>query len=137
MTEREQDLHEGYAVAGRRLLWIGLGLGVVMAGMVLLMYVFSRSLSTGISRDAVPLPTELPLQQHPRANLAAHQHRDAERLAHYAWLDREAGIARIPVRRAMEIMASQGQRPGDSAAAAAAPALGQGASDPRHAEATP
>lgn len=109
MTEREQDLHEGYAVAGRRLLWLALGLGLVIAAVLVLMYMVSRSLSAGKPPEAVRLPSALPLQQHPRADLEAHLRRDAQLRDGYAWLDRDADVARIPVRRAMEIMATRHQ----------------------------
>lgn len=117
MSGHEQDLHEGAALAGRRLLWLALGLGVLLAGVVVLGYVLSRHLAADIPRDAVRLPSELPLQQHPRADLREHQRRHAQRMDGYAWLDREAGLVRIPVRRAMEIMAAQHDQAGGRAPA--------------------
>lgn len=117
MTGRGQDLHEGDAVAGRRLLWLALGLGVLLAGVMVLGYVLWRHLAADIPRDALRLPSELPLQQHPRADLREHQRRHAQRMDGYAWLDREAGLVRIPIRRAMEIMAAQHDHAGGRAPA--------------------
>lgn len=48
------------------------------------------------------------LQTDPRADLQALRARDAERLSTYAWVDREAGVARIPIERAMALLAARG-----------------------------
>jgi hypothetical protein len=45
------------------------------------------------------------LQANPAADLAAERRREENMLEGYAWVDREQGIARIPVQRAMEILA--------------------------------
>jgi hypothetical protein len=67
-----------------------------------------------VEQPARPFPAPA-LQVHPPDDLAAMRRAQAARLEGYAWVDRDAGIARIPVARAMEILAARG------AAAYAAP----------------
>ena len=44
------------------------------------------------------------LQANPYEAITEHRERDARRLARYEWIDRQNGIARIPIGRAMEIL---------------------------------
>jgi hypothetical protein len=48
------------------------------------------------------------LQQNPTADLAAFRAAEEAELATWAWVDREKGVARVPVDRALEIVASRG-----------------------------
>jgi hypothetical protein len=48
------------------------------------------------------------LQADPAADLRAFQAEQARALQGYGWVDREGGLARIPVARAMEILAARG-----------------------------
>lgn len=85
---------------------------------------FSMALSWGVTRGLVarrraasPAPSPVAerlgpreppaprLQADPRADLETLRARDARLLGTYGWVDREAGIARIPIERAMEILA--------------------------------
>ncbi len=52
-----------------------------------------------------PLPR---LQVSPPADLQAFQAREAEQLTNYGWVDRTAGIVRVPVERAMELVLAKG-----------------------------
>jgi hypothetical protein len=54
------------------------------------------------------------LQANPAADLAAERRREENMLEGYAWVDREQGIARIPVQRAMEIVARGSGKEGAS-----------------------
>jgi hypothetical protein len=54
------------------------------------------------------LPPEPRLQTSPPADLAAMRAQEDEILTHYAWIDRDAGVVRLPIRRAMELVASEG-----------------------------
>jgi hypothetical protein len=56
-------------------------------------------------RPADPLPPEPRLQVSPQADMDAMRAREHELLHSYGWVDREKGVARIPIDRAMEIMA--------------------------------
>jgi hypothetical protein len=48
------------------------------------------------------------LQQNPHADLSEIQKADAVELSSYGWVDRKAKIAKIPIDRAIEILASRG-----------------------------
>ncbi len=49
------------------------------------------------------------LQATPLADYQAHRAREDERLATYGWIDRERGIARIPIDRAMKLLVQRGE----------------------------
>jgi hypothetical protein len=48
------------------------------------------------------------LQQNPTADLASFRAAEEAELATWAWVDRKKGVARVPVERALEIVASRG-----------------------------
>lgn len=48
------------------------------------------------------------LQPNPSANLAAFRAAEEAELASWAWVDKEKSVARVPVERALEIVASRG-----------------------------
>ena len=48
------------------------------------------------------------LQVKPEADLAAFRAREDEELNHYGWIDRKAGVVRIPIERAMDLIAQRG-----------------------------
>jgi len=60
------------------------------------------------------LPAELPqppsprLQVHPKADFARLRAEEHERLTTYGWVDREHQIARMPIERAMDLLAARG-----------------------------
>ncbi|BBL75803.1 hypothetical protein [Methylomagnum ishizawai] len=53
----------------------------------------------------VPVPTAPPLQIDPAADLAVLRAREDRLLHSTEWIDREAGIARIPIETAMALLA--------------------------------
>lgn len=48
------------------------------------------------------------LQINPSADLATHRAREEEELTTYGWVDRDAGVVRIPIARAMERLIQRG-----------------------------
>jgi hypothetical protein len=58
-----------------------------------------------IEVDRFPNPR---LQQNPADDLARMKAEEYQRITTYGWVDRKAGIARIPVDRAMDILAKSG-----------------------------
>jgi len=64
---------------------------------------------TGLRNPNVSqVPPEPRLQPHPANELTAlHQHED-EILDNYGWVDQKAGVVRIPIDKAMDIMAQRG-----------------------------
>jgi hypothetical protein len=102
----QRDAHENYAIAARRLHWIALVLVVVLAGTVIGMYILWRALVPAVRpMPDVSMGSTPHLQVRAPAELAAARRSDAQRLGQYAWIDRDAGVARIPVARAMVLLA--------------------------------
>lgn len=64
--------------------------------------------STLVEPPALRLPPEPRLQEDPVADLARMRAEEQAALDGYGWVDRERGVARIPVRRAMEILVQRG-----------------------------
>lgn len=101
----QRDAHENYAVAARSLHWVALGLVLLLAGTVVGMYLLWQSWVPRVR--PVPVSSLAPaprLQVHAPAELAASRRHDAQILGQYAWIDRNAGVARIPVARAMVLI---------------------------------
>jgi hypothetical protein len=71
--------------------------------------------------DSPMLPPKPRLQMNPIRELAAVREAERERLESYGWVDREKGIAHIPIERAMEITLERGL-PARAPGAGAAPA---------------
>ena len=113
----------------------------VLAGLALLvalsfagMGLFSRFLKErSVARDPEPLPVaeanqprprpRAALQADPTADMVKYAKEEAAAISSYAWVDRANGVARIPVERALEIVAERGLPvPPPLPAGAAAPA---------------
>jgi hypothetical protein len=107
--------HEPDAVPARAVVWtaIGLMLGLVLA--LALAYATFELLAehdkppatevTAAPPRAVPAPQLNPDQQR---TLQALRHAEQAILGSYEWIDGQQGIARIPIDRAMEILAEKG-----------------------------
>jgi hypothetical protein len=54
------------------------------------------------------IPPEPRLQPHPANELQALRRHEDDVLNHYGWVDQKAGVVRIPVDRAMDILARRG-----------------------------
>jgi hypothetical protein len=101
----QRDAHESYAVAAQRLHWIAAVLAAVLVAIVALMYLLAHTWLRTTEPARGPVPPAPRLQRDPTADLAAERRRENALLDGYAWVDRDAGIARIPVNRAMDILA--------------------------------
>ena len=111
--------HEERDVTFRPIVWAGIGALVVTAlvfGLVRWTYVSYLTHEAMQSPPANPLtssygrqlPPEPRLQTSPVKDLLAlHAAEDAV-LDSYGWVDRKAGIVRIPIGRAMELLAQRG-----------------------------
>jgi hypothetical protein len=79
----------------------------------------ANPLAGAYGRQAPPAPR---LQSDPLADLATLRASEDAALRGYGWLDREAGVARIPIERAMDLVAERGlsARPGRQGASGAA-----------------
>ena len=101
----QRDAHESYAVAARRLHWIAAILAGSLAAIMLAMYPLAHTWLQTTQPPHGAIPPQPRLQADPAADLAAQRAREQAQLDGYAWVDRDAGIARIPVDRAMDILA--------------------------------
>ncbi|MES1255654.1 MAG: hypothetical protein ABUS56_08600 [Acidobacteriota bacterium] len=111
--------HEPDDVSLRALLGNALGLVVVTAVFAALAWVlFAYLLHREAARvtPVLPLaagqehriPPEPRLQSHPREDLRELQAEEARILDSYGWVDREAGIVRIPIDEAMKLTVERG-----------------------------
>ncbi|MCI0333203.1 MAG: hypothetical protein L0228_08280 [Planctomycetes bacterium] len=113
-AENAEDLgHEPIAISARTVSkGFGVLFGVVfvsllmIAGLMLLLAKVDGGMPTVNAPD---IPTATPpgvplLDSDQSGSLRALRARESKVLTEYAWLDSEAGIARIPIKRAMEIL---------------------------------
>jgi hypothetical protein len=93
-----------------------LGLVVGMVIVCLIVVGIFRAMQTAMPQDARisgmanpnRMPPEPRLQAHPADELQALRQHEDDVLNHYGWVDQKAGVVRIPVDKAMDIMAQRG-----------------------------
>ena len=75
----------------------------------------SRTKAADVAAQKYPLAAGIPkappapnLQNQPFKDIYKLRNTEAEKLTTYGWVDREGGIARIPIDRAMEVMLQRG-----------------------------
>ena len=121
MTPDGTKHYEERDVAFRPIVVTAVFLVALMLGSAGLMWVLDRAL---VSREAArsapanPLasndgrrePPAPRLQENPKHDLATLRAREQALLDGYAWTDRDAGRVRIPVARAMELLAAESRR---------------------------
>jgi hypothetical protein len=102
---------------------VGLGITIVASLIIVALLIWflssdnrnvaaENSSSTAQDRSAAAsaVPAGVPaLDPHQADELAELRARDRQILSTYAWLDRQAGIARIPIDRAMQILAQRAE----------------------------
>ena len=93
--------------------WLALGTLVVLGAMKFAHGALLRDAQEG-SKPLHPLaaereiPPEPRLQESPTIDLERFREKENERLSTYGWLDRQAGVVRVPIERAMELVAKEG-----------------------------
>ena len=111
--------HEHSDVDIRAIFGFGAALIVVVAVVYLLMYVLFGYFT---GRDGVAAPSEYPLaaaqsrreppeprlQTNPRQDLADLRAKEEELLGSYGWVDKNAGVVRIPIDSAMRLTLERG-----------------------------
>jgi hypothetical protein len=112
--------HESRDADIRRIMWFALSLITTICVVLLLMAWTLRALSPPQSAVAPPagsldpaklIPTEPRLQvDAPRDLRTMRKHEDAV-LNSYDWIDKQRGIVRIPVDRAIELLVQRGESP--------------------------
>jgi hypothetical protein len=64
--------------------------------------------AAGLGSNAVKLPPEPRLQREPRTDLRDMRAAEDQLLTHYGWVDQAKGVVRLPIERAMDILAQKG-----------------------------
>lgn len=103
---RQPDAHESYAVAAGTLHWVAAILALSLLAIVLLVYMWARP-SLGGAAPERPIPPQPRLQPNPAADLAAERSLQRSRLDGYMWMDDGHTVARIPITRAMALLAAR------------------------------
>jgi hypothetical protein len=108
--------HEQKDVNVRNLLLLGSGMGFLtllgLVGMGLLFAYYSTHESLGPPPSPLAAGPQIPPQ--PRLEIGEHSDLERKRRAEeailntYGWVDRKAGIVRIPIDRAIELLAQRG-----------------------------
>lgn len=109
--------HERTDVSIRPIVVAGIGLTVVLILVAALMLGLYGALATRAARLSPPpnplaaavgprLPPEPRLQVRPIRDLDELHAAERQILDHYGWVDRSAGIVRIPIARAIDLLAS-------------------------------
>ena len=117
--EHSDTHHEESDVNVRAIFLFGVWLAVVTAIVHVAIwgvFVLLERRETGQSVKEFPLaagqelrlPPEPRLQTVPRLDLQAQRAREDEQLKSYGWVDREAGIVRIPIDEAMKLTVQRG-----------------------------
>jgi hypothetical protein len=109
--------HERRDFSLRYLVWFGIGLlALVLVANAVSCWMFSRfeDRQQQLDRPLSPLaePSPLPpgprLQVAPEAELRAMRMGEHEMLNSYGWVDQQAGIVRVPIDRAMDMLLEKG-----------------------------
>ena len=111
------NLPAGWLTASAGMVLVMLAACLLASWIILAAWVKSRPLDTGIRlRGTIVAGGIEPLRRFPKPNLeispsadltAVRGHEDEE-LTSYGWIDRKAGIVRIPIDRAMDLIAQRG-----------------------------
>jgi hypothetical protein len=72
--------------------------------------------STGLHRDAAKMPPAPQLEETPILDLARERAAEDQVLNSYAWIDKQNGIVRLPIDKAIDLLAQRGlpSRPANS-----------------------
>lgn len=108
--------HEPDVVNAHLLIVSGAGLVLLVALVLLLVYAATRFLATQVQSEAEQAPGIQPTHTTTGPQVTAEQPQllrelresEQQRLTTYEWIDQQDGVARIPIDRAMDILAKQG-----------------------------
>jgi hypothetical protein len=119
-TDTVKRGHERADVDVRRIALAGAGLVAIAVLVHVALWFQMRGLWSARERalpPPVPVARALPqappeprLQTSPEEDLRALRREEDERLEHYGWIDRQAGVIHVPIERAMELIAEEKAR---------------------------
>ena len=117
VTDNPGVLHETSDVDLRRIAFWSVGLIVLVAvTLAFLIWLFGHfnNRENRLGRATAELPAQAPetaaprLQLSPRSDLAQMRAAEEKILHSYGWVDKQKGVVRIPIERAMELTAQRG-----------------------------
>jgi hypothetical protein len=117
MPETNDLKYETRDLSPRAVVWFTLGLAILTVLVLVSMAAFMRLLSRGEPPgQGIVTPTAPSIDLSPEPNLQITPMQDLQhmraiedaQLRNYGWVDRQAGVAAIPIERAMEILAERG-----------------------------
>jgi hypothetical protein len=101
--------YEHSDVTGRLLASLAIGVAAFILGTPYVLSALYRDAATVVPTRPPPAQTRAPaLQTNAVTDLAKFRSNEAAALASYGWIDREHGIVRVPIARAMELTAQRG-----------------------------
>lgn len=114
--EQPRHAHETTDANIRNLIYFGVGLclliiaGLLLSGAVFRYFVVHQALGPPASpfENSRTLPPEPRLQVTAPQDLEQYKAKQNEILNNYGWVDQQAGIVRIPIDKAMDILLQQG-----------------------------
>jgi hypothetical protein len=98
-------------VAARPILWVAASIAATVVVVVISVFLLLRAWNAAPGADRVPLPSvlEVPepvVQSAPQLDLRKYRAEKQRQMDSAAWVDAQAGIARIPVADAMALLAA-------------------------------
>ena len=118
--ERPEVRHEEHDVNVFAITKFGIGLTIMLIVTLFVLWGLLNYFKTRVTAEFTPAPetrtaprvSKVPpaprLQENPRIDLRAIRAEENKQLDSYGWIDREHGVVRIPVARAMDILAQRG-----------------------------
>ena len=108
MSELQVTRTEPEGVSARPVLYVAVGFLLFVGACLGGLYVYYRDVvRNGPTARAEPFPAPQ-LQSAPLSDLQKLQQKQQGQLQGYAWVDKDQGIVRIPIERAMQIVAAKG-----------------------------
>jgi len=117
-TQQPQVRHETSDVNIRGVFGFALGLTIAFAFIAVSVWVLFQYFAAREARVVAPtyplaagasrLPPEPRLQTNPRQDLIDLRAREDEMLSSYGWVDKNAGVVRIPIEQAMKLTVQRG-----------------------------
>jgi hypothetical protein len=103
------DAYERSDADPRLLGALALGIAVFLAVTPFLLHAgYPGSESAGLLPRDLPVPPAPRLQTKPKADFERLRADERDKLESYGWTDRQAHVARIPIRRAMQLLSERG-----------------------------
>jgi hypothetical protein len=116
-AESADTSYELSDISPNKILWFGLGLALLIVAVVLINYGLFQYFHRSETRRRLPPsplsygvepPPEPRLVTRPGADLEEMRAEEDQILNSYGWIDRDRGIVRLPVDRAIELLAERG-----------------------------